>query len=245
MWVTSGINLPNVCLQLLTGTVIKNQFLICGLFLGNILSRVDFFFFFMCWKPPPGNANPCQYSCLENLMGRGDWRATVHGVTQSQTHSQPSSASLEDNLWKKAFLHSSLLYSGALRWTELQSGERPSAGMSHTAGPKQAMWGSGTGEVCDREESRLEGILRWRQTWRTRLDAETQDTTLEQRAGSTMSKCWRETGLHLSSPGEWEMLKACALKTTVFFLSSYFLRLMAYSFLKNHSINAFSFVVRC
>ena len=26
-----------------------------------------------------------QYSCLENPMGRGAWRATVHGVTKSQT----------------------------------------------------------------------------------------------------------------------------------------------------------------
>ena len=31
-----------------------------------------------------GNVNPLQYSCLENLMNRGAWRATVHGVTQSQ-----------------------------------------------------------------------------------------------------------------------------------------------------------------
>ena len=31
------------------------------------------------------NGNPLQYSCLENSMGRGAWRATVHGVTESQT----------------------------------------------------------------------------------------------------------------------------------------------------------------
>ena len=29
--------------------------------------------------------NPLQYSCLENPMDRGAWRATVHGVTKSQT----------------------------------------------------------------------------------------------------------------------------------------------------------------
>ena len=29
--------------------------------------------------------NPLQYSCLENSMDRGAWRATVHRVTQSQT----------------------------------------------------------------------------------------------------------------------------------------------------------------
>ena len=32
-----------------------------------------------------GNGNPLQYSCLENSMDRGDWQATVHGVTKSQT----------------------------------------------------------------------------------------------------------------------------------------------------------------
>ena len=32
-----------------------------------------------------GNGNPFQYSCLENSMDRGDWWATVHGVTKSQT----------------------------------------------------------------------------------------------------------------------------------------------------------------
>ena len=32
-----------------------------------------------------GNGNPLQYSCLENSMDRGDWQATIHGVTKSQT----------------------------------------------------------------------------------------------------------------------------------------------------------------
>ena len=29
-----------------------------------------------------GNGNALQYSCLENPMNRGDWRATVHGVAR-------------------------------------------------------------------------------------------------------------------------------------------------------------------
>ena len=29
--------------------------------------------------PGEGNGNPLQYSCLENPMDRGAWRATVHG----------------------------------------------------------------------------------------------------------------------------------------------------------------------
>jgi len=32
-----------------------------------------------------GNGNPLQYSCLENSMDRGAWRATVHGVAKSWT----------------------------------------------------------------------------------------------------------------------------------------------------------------
>ena len=35
--------------------------------------------------PEKGHGNPLQYSCLENPMDRGAWRAIVHGVTQSQT----------------------------------------------------------------------------------------------------------------------------------------------------------------
>ena len=32
-----------------------------------------------------GNGNQLQHSCLGNLMDRGAWLATVHGVTKSQT----------------------------------------------------------------------------------------------------------------------------------------------------------------
>ena len=31
-----------------------------------------------------GNGNPLQYSCLENFIDRGAWRATVHGVAKSR-----------------------------------------------------------------------------------------------------------------------------------------------------------------
>ena len=44
-------------------------------------------------SPGRGKANSLQYSCLGNPMDRGAWRATVHGVAQSQTlpeaHTQP------------------------------------------------------------------------------------------------------------------------------------------------------------
>ena len=35
-------------------------------------------------SPGEGNDNPLQYSCLENLMDRGTWWATVHRVTKSR-----------------------------------------------------------------------------------------------------------------------------------------------------------------
>ena len=35
-----------------------------------------------CRKIPWRNSNPRQYSCLGNPLGRGDWRATVHGITR-------------------------------------------------------------------------------------------------------------------------------------------------------------------
>ena len=36
-------------------------------------------------SPGGGNDNPLQYSCLENPMDRGTWRAAVHGVAKRQT----------------------------------------------------------------------------------------------------------------------------------------------------------------
>ena len=36
-------------------------------------------------SPGEGNDSPLQYPCLGNPMDREAWRATVHGVTESQT----------------------------------------------------------------------------------------------------------------------------------------------------------------
>ncbi|CAI9165561.1 unnamed protein product [Rangifer tarandus platyrhynchus] len=36
-------------------------------------------------SPGEGNGNSLQYRCLETSMERGVWRATVHGVINSQT----------------------------------------------------------------------------------------------------------------------------------------------------------------
>ena len=42
------------------------------------------------WEDSPGegNANPLQYSCLENPMDREAWWATVHRVTEVDTLKQ-------------------------------------------------------------------------------------------------------------------------------------------------------------
>ena len=36
-------------------------------------------------SPAGGHGNPLHYSCLENPMDRGTWRATAHRVTKSWT----------------------------------------------------------------------------------------------------------------------------------------------------------------
>ena len=43
-------------------------------------------------SPGGGHGNPLQYSCLESPMDKGAWKATVHGVAQSQT--QPKRLSM-------------------------------------------------------------------------------------------------------------------------------------------------------
>ena len=44
-------------------------------------------------RPPgEGNGNPLQYSCLENPMDRGSWRAKVHGVTKVKHNLETAAA---------------------------------------------------------------------------------------------------------------------------------------------------------
>ena len=45
-----------------------------------------------------GNANPLQYSCLENPMDGGAWWATAHGVAKSQTRLSNFTFTFKNNL---------------------------------------------------------------------------------------------------------------------------------------------------
>ena len=173
MWVTSGITLPNVCLQLVTETFIINQSLICSLFLGNILSWVDFFFSCLgnprlglpgwlsdresqlpmqetrrrrCWSL--GWEDPRRRRCQPSLAWRISWTEEPGGLQSTESHRVRLG-------WAHSHPSSaSVQYNfwrrrpsriPPLRWMELQSGGRPPAGTAHTERPRRAMWGPGAG----------------------------------------------------------------------------------------------------
>ena len=57
-----------------------------------------------------GNGAPLQYSCLENPVDRGAWRATVHGVAKGQTRLSDFTFTFHfDALEKEMATHSSVL----------------------------------------------------------------------------------------------------------------------------------------
>ena len=57
-----------------------------------------------------GNGNLLQYSCLENSMDGGAWRAAVHGVTKSQTRLSDFTFTFHFHaLEKEMATHSSIL----------------------------------------------------------------------------------------------------------------------------------------
>jgi len=57
-----------------------------GLSLHCMISEVTNFQFSYSLSPGEGNGTPLQYSCLENPMDGGDWKAAVHGVAESKLH---------------------------------------------------------------------------------------------------------------------------------------------------------------
>ena len=54
--------------------------------------------------PGEGNDNSLQYSCLENPMDRGAWRATVHRVAKSETQLSTEASKLTKFNWCAASL---------------------------------------------------------------------------------------------------------------------------------------------
>ena len=59
-------------------------------------------------SPGGGHGNPLQYSCLENPMDRGAWRATIHKVTKSQVRLKQRStqAPMTHHLLSRSAAHS-------------------------------------------------------------------------------------------------------------------------------------------
>ena len=52
----------------------------------KLYEAINFLFCFsLCTLNGEGNGTPLQYSCLENPMEGGAWKAAVHGVAEGQT----------------------------------------------------------------------------------------------------------------------------------------------------------------
>ena len=61
-------------------------------------------------SPGGGHGNPLQYSCLENPMDKGAWRAAVHGVTEGWTRLSDFTFTFHSRaLEKEMATHSSVL----------------------------------------------------------------------------------------------------------------------------------------
>ena len=57
-----------------------------------------------------GNGTPLQYSCLENLMDGGAWKAAVHGVAEGRTRLSDFPLTFHFHALEKAMAtHSSVL----------------------------------------------------------------------------------------------------------------------------------------
>ena len=57
-----------------------------------------------------GNDTPLQYSCLENPMDRGAWKAAVHGVAEGRTRLSDFTFTFHFYAWEKEMaIHSSVL----------------------------------------------------------------------------------------------------------------------------------------
>ena len=75
-----------------------------------------------------GNGTPLQYSCLENPMDRGAWKAAVHGVAEGRTRLSDFNFTFHFHaLEREMATHSSIL-AWRIPWTE-QPGRLKSMGL--------------------------------------------------------------------------------------------------------------------
>ena len=74
--INSSLYIHNLYLRVLSGAVVKNPPASAGD--GRDVDSIPELGRF----PGGGNGNLLQYSCLENSVDRGAWRATAHGVTR-------------------------------------------------------------------------------------------------------------------------------------------------------------------
>ena len=82
-----------------------------------------------CQQFGEGNGTPLQYSCLENPMDGGAWKAAVHGVTKNRTQLSDFPFTFHFHaLEKEMATHSSVP-----AWRIPGTGELPSVG-SHRVG---------------------------------------------------------------------------------------------------------------
>ena len=77
---------------------------------GELLSRVTKSWTQLSMYIGEGNGTPLQYSCLENPMDGGAWKAEVHGVAKSQTQLRDFTFTFHFHaLEKEMATHSSIL----------------------------------------------------------------------------------------------------------------------------------------
>ena len=71
---------------------------------------IVFFLAYLAKYSGEGNGTPRQYSCLENPMDRGAWKAAVHGVAVGQTRLSDFTFTFHFHaLGKEMATHSSVL----------------------------------------------------------------------------------------------------------------------------------------
>ena len=65
-----------------------------------------------------GNGTPLQYSCLENPMDRGAWKAAVHGVAEGRTRLSDLAFTFHFHALEKTVATRSSVLAWRILWTE-------------------------------------------------------------------------------------------------------------------------------